>query len=225
MKTAREIILSDDVSDAVKNIQARRFYGCISYYHFLLWDKIEAQKTGKDKFFLFIYGTLKNGLRLLFVQTPQLVLCFVKMCNSEGCDTDPAIITKTIQLGFSLWALLFTMLIYPFLRFYFCCKYGPKFSFADYCLLMTEQHVNKVLTPLLEKEDPDALKTLQSQQKEKGKKKEKTTPSDPESNPSKTNSTYPRDSIIEKAKALPGLVYALDAELAKSAVPLAAAVV
>lgn len=224
MKKAREIVLSDDICDAVRDTQSRRFYGCISYYHFLLWDEIDNQKTKKDRFFLFIYGTWCNGPRLLFVQTPQLVLCFMKMCKG-GCKADPAIITKTIQLGLSLWALLVTLLIYPFLRLYFCCKYGPKFSFADYCILMKEQHVNKVLVPLLEKEDPSTLKALKQAQKEKAnKKKDKDTEKEKEKETPQGKETPQEEnwktSIIEKAKWVIRSVYSLETlkEMASDAV-------
>jgi len=172
----------------------------------LLWDVVDAQQTKKDKFFLFIYGTLCNGWRLILVQLPQLILVFLKMCNSHGCEKDPAGITKAIQLGFSLWALLFTILIYPFLRMYFCCKYGPKFSFGDFCSLIYEQHVNKVLVPLLEKEDPSSLQTLRAQQKEKGKKEKDKTKETPSEAPPEWQT-----SIIEKAKHVMKSVYTLDA--------------
>jgi len=82
--------------------------------------------------------------------------------------------------------------------------------------LLIEQNVNKVLVPLLEKENPTALKALRSQQKEKGKKKEEKPPTDQ----AKENSGYPKTSIIEKAAALPRIVYAIDA----SSLPLATAI-
>jgi len=133
------------------------------------------------------------------------------MCDSDGCEADPAMITKSVQLFLSLWALLFTVLIYPFLRLYFCCKYGPKFSFGDFCKMMFERHVNEVLTPLLEKEDKSALKELRKKQKDKAKKKDKKDKKDKEK---ETATPQQQDdwhtSLILKGKYVIQSVYSLE---------------
>lgn len=74
---ARSVIASRDISLAVTNNMAYRYYSVRSYSRFCLFRKINDSRKTSDYFAFFVFYTLKGWKKLLFAQGPRQIIAGV----------------------------------------------------------------------------------------------------------------------------------------------------
>jgi len=183
VREAYYIVRSDDISDTFMNAEASRWVNIRSYDKFCLSRALSDTYQRTENYAMFVYSTLTDWKRLIFVTIPQLIICILILLSTvQDCDDKTALgaactadcaaqrdrscnigigqtigpILSLIQAVIASFYLALSIFIYPCVRCWITADLGStKLNLWDYTVFRIDMR----LTALLLKDAASAADT------------------------------------------------------------------